>query len=149
MLKEREMIGYTSPLTVIEMVSFVSRNYPMKKGEKSEDARKIAVSKILKEISSFQLQFSSPSGDYVLKLGNQDISMPAVLGNALSLSTIGLKTLDLMHLSAARYCRETVPELAAFLTGDNDFLLRKKDLSNKIGIPFLSPQEFVQMHALA
>jgi hypothetical protein len=75
--------------------------------------------------------------------------MPAVFGNALGLSTVGLKTLDLIHLSAAKYCKETVSELAGFLTGDNDFLLQKKTLSERIGIPFLSPKEFVQIYALA
>jgi predicted nucleic acid-binding protein len=61
-LREKKTVGYTSPLTIIEMVSFVSRNFRSKKGETPKGARKIAISKILKEISSFQLRFSSPLG---------------------------------------------------------------------------------------
>lgn len=148
-LKRRGMRGYTSPLTLVEMVSFVSRNFPLKRGEKPEDAKKIAVSKILKEIASFQLEFSSPTGDYSLKLGDQDVRVPAIIGDALGMSSAGLKTLDLMHLVAAKYCRETVPELSAFVTGDNDFLLQKRNLSERVGIPFLSPRELVRVMGLA
>ena len=148
-LKRGEVIGYTSPLTILEMVSFVSRNFPLKKGETPEEARNIAISKILKEISSFRLHFSSPSGDYSLKLdSDRDVLMPAVLGNALGLSTVGLKTLDLIHLGAAKYCKETVAQLAGFVTGDSDFL-EKKILSVKIGVPFLSPEELVRILSTA
>ena len=148
-LKQKEVTGCTSPLTIIEMVSFVCRNFPLKRGENPEDARKIAVSKILKEIASLQLQFSTPTGDYTLKLEGQNVHIPALLGDSLGLATAGLRTLDLLHLSVAKYCRETNKGLAGFITGDKDFLMRKKELLERIGIPFLSPEEFVRILGLA
>jgi len=147
-LKQREVTGYTSPLTILEMVSFVCRNFPLKKGENPEDARRIALSKILNEIPSFQLQFISPVGDYSLKFDDIAVRIPAVLGNALGLATSGLRTLDLMHLSAAKYCKETNTELTGFVTGDDAFLLQKRYLSERIGISFLSPEEFVKLLGL-
>ena len=145
-LKKNTVAGFTSPLTILEMISFVSRNFPSKKGETVEESRNIAIAKILKEISSYHLRFSNPSGDYSLKLdSNREITMPAIFENALSVSTTGLKTLDLIHLGAAKYSKEVVTELAGFVTGDNDFLRQKRNLSSRIGIPIISPEEFVQI----
>jgi predicted nucleic acid-binding protein len=147
-LKKKSVNGCTSSLTILEIVSFTSRNFSFKKGETSEESRNIAIAKILSEIIAYRLRFTSPQGDYILNLDHGDeeeISMPSIFGGALSLAATGLKTLDLIHLGAAKYTKEVVPDLAGFVTGDNDFLSQGDSLSSKIGIPILSPGEFVKV----
>ncbi|MBI3116396.1 MAG: hypothetical protein HYZ12_03560 [Thaumarchaeota archaeon] len=53
--------------------------------------------------------------------------------------------MDLFHLAAAKYLSMmTDSDLGAFVTGDSDFLNKKKELSKLIGVPILSPKEYVE-----
>ena len=73
--------------------------------------------------------------------------MPAIFEQALLLESLaGLRSFDLLHLAAAKYrsLGADSSEIGAFVTGDSDFLLRKKELSQIVGIPMLSPKEYVE-----
>jgi len=147
-LKDEEIRGFTSPLTIIEACCFVSRNFPVRKGE-SHEVKVTSVSKTLKEISKLRLTFISPLGDYPLSLNGQEVQMPAVFHQALVLSPYGLKTLDIIHLSAARYARQTGLDIRGFVTGDNDFIRSKKTLLSIIDMPIISPKELVDTLGLS
>ena len=73
------------------------------------------------------------------------VEMPATFHQALLLASgVGLRSFDLVHLAAAKHSHLTDPDLGAFVTGDSDFLGRKKELALVIGIPILSPKEYVE-----
>jgi predicted nucleic acid-binding protein len=143
-LKTEDIEGYTSTITILEACAFITRNFPPKKGETPREGRIIAVSKILKELSKLRLVYINPLGDYPLRLDGQEVQMPAMLHQALLLSPeIGLRALDLLHLSAAKYARKTGADIRGFVTGDSDFIKIKKTFSKIIDIPILSPRELV------
>ncbi|MBI3023728.1 MAG: type II toxin-antitoxin system VapC family toxin [Thaumarchaeota archaeon] len=145
-LKEGEITGYTSPLTLIESCSFMSRNFPQRKGEDAEEMIKLTIAKVIKDFSKLRLRFADPTGDYSFSLNSsQEVRMPALFHQAFALTTTGLRTLDLFHLAAAKYLSMmTDSDLGAFVTGDSDFLYKKKELSKLIGVPILSPKEYVE-----
>lgn len=142
-LKRGDVRGYTSTLTILEACSFISRNFPLKKSETPEEARSIAVSKTLKEFASLGLIFIGSEGDYTFRLNDQDVRMPAVFFQALTLTLYGLRTLDLLHLSVARYATKIGLDIRGFVSGDNDFIGSKKTISDIIGMSVISPKELI------
>ena len=147
-LKGGEIIGYTSPITVVEACYFVSRNFPPRKRESGEEARAKAVAKILQELGKLRLVYASPSGDYPLPLDGRGLVMPPMLHQALTLTFLGLRTLDLLHLASARHARRTGEDLRGFVTGDNDFIDNRRALANVIDMPILSPRDLVETAGL-
>ncbi|MDG6940251.1 MAG: hypothetical protein JRN39_07615 [Nitrososphaerota archaeon] len=143
-LKKGEIVGYTSTLTIIEACSFVSRNFPVKRGENVEEVMKQAISKLLKDLSNLRLKFADTSGDYSFTMDTQQVRMPALFQQALEFTTTRLRTLDLFHLASVRHLSLSHFDVDAFVTGDSDFLSKKKELSKIIGMPVLSPKEYVE-----
>lgn len=143
-LKGGEIVGYTSPLTIIEACSFMSRHFPLRKGENTEEVTRQAISKVLKDLSKLRLRFVESPGDNSFSMDGQEVGMPALFHQALVFTTTALPTLDLFHLASAKYSSLSDSDIGAFITGDSDFLRRKKDLSQIIGMAILSPKEYVE-----
>jgi len=53
--------------------------------------------------------------------------------------TLGLKTLDMLHLIYAKTMRETVPDLETFTTLDRDIISRRNEIENELEITVVSP----------
>jgi hypothetical protein len=50
-----------------------------------------------------------------------------------------------MQLATARHAKRENGELGAFVTGDDCILRGKEELAAIVGIPFLSPQDYVKI----
>lgn len=145
-LQKGELSAYTSVLALLETASVAGRLYGHRKKDKSPEQRKIFVIKALRGLASLRVKFIHLSGDIPLPLGNAKVDLPALLADSIFLSFLtGLRTLDLMHIAAARHAKQIdSKELGAFVTGDAELLAGKDEISKIIEMPVLSPKEYVQ-----
>lgn len=144
-LRERRMVGYTGSITILEACSFASRNYVPRRGETQSEAKRLAVAKMLETFSKLRLAFSTPPGEYPILIGNREILMPSIFHDALVMTLSGLRTLDILHLAAAKYAGETEPEIRGFVTGDSELLEARKTIARIVNMPFLSPKELLRV----
>ncbi|MEM3382236.1 MAG: type II toxin-antitoxin system VapC family toxin [Candidatus Bathyarchaeia archaeon] len=146
-LRQGRIEAYTCVLTILETAAVASRNY--EKGihllgaSRMIDRRRL-IGALLKRLLNLNIHFVNLPGETSMKLLKKDITMPIIFHESLSLALkIGLKSLDLIHLSSAKYAKETLKvPIQAFVTGDEDFLNRKDKLSEIIDFPFLTPSEY-------
>ncbi|MGB9660268.1 MAG: type II toxin-antitoxin system VapC family toxin [Nitrososphaerales archaeon] len=142
-LVEEKIQANTSVLTLLETASVVSRIYEAKKGNQKE--RRIFVIKALRRLASFKINFIHITGDAPIAIRNIRADMPNIFNEAILLSLHStLRTLDLIHLAAARYAKQMNRDLGAFVTGDSEFLSKKEELLKILKMPVLSPREYVQ-----
>ncbi len=122
------------------------RLYEAKKGGKSnEKERKVFIVRVLRRLAGLKTKFINIAGDTPVSVRGVQTKLPSVFNEAILLSLQStLKTLDLVHLAAARHAKRMNNELGAFVTGDKEFLSNKKELSEIIGMPVLSPREYVE-----
>lgn len=114
-------------------------------GEEEQDKRKMFVMKALKILTGLPIRFVHMAGDMPLAFGNIQTDVPGIFGESILQSVqTPLRTLDLMHVAAARYAKRKNPDLGAFVTGDTELLAMKEPLFQVIGMPFLSPREYVR-----
>ncbi len=144
-----EIRAETSVLTLVETASVASRRYNSSKKYREkkslDDERKIFVIKALRRLASFKITFINIAGESPSLIRSVKANLPELFNEAILLSLLtSLRTFDLMHLAAARYAKQMNPELGAFVTGDGEFLTRKGELSGLIGLPILSPKEYVE-----
>ena len=52
---------------------------------------------------------------------------------------LGLKTLDMLHLTYAKTMRESVPDLKTFTTLDGEIISRRKEIENELDLTVVSP----------
>jgi predicted nucleic acid-binding protein len=145
-LKEEEIQANTSVLTILETASVASRLYEAKRGEKgSLKERNIFIIKALRRLAGLKTNFIHIAGDTPIAVRNIQANMPSIFNEAILLSLqTTLRTLDLIHLTAARHAKQMNSELGAFVTGDSEFLSKKEQLSKTLGMPILSPKEYVE-----
>jgi predicted nucleic acid-binding protein len=144
-LKGGEIKGQTSTLTILETAAVASRTIQIHKGDDEKEVRRRAVGKAILSLSRLGLGFIHLPGDSSAPIDSHKVEMPAIFHQALLLaSKIGLRSFDLVHLATAKYSSLTDSEVSAFVTGDAAFLRQKKDLSDLIDMPILSPREFIQ-----
>ncbi|TLX98608.1 MAG: type II toxin-antitoxin system VapC family toxin [Thaumarchaeota archaeon] len=140
-----EIRGQTSTLTILESAAVASRTIRIRKGDDERDVRRRAVGRAILNLSRLGLKFIHILGDSSTPMDSYKVEMPAIFHQALLLaSDVGLKSFDLVHLAAARYSGQMDSNVGAFVTGDRGFLRKKKDLSRIIGMPVLSPKEYVE-----
>ncbi|HEX9846109.1 MAG TPA: PIN domain-containing protein [Candidatus Nitrosotenuis sp.] len=143
-LRKGEIQAETSTLTLLEVASVASRLYHRAEGSKDDHKRKTFVVKTLKTLAGLGIRFVHMSGDTPFAVGNIKTDMPNVFNESILLSIqTTLRTLDLMHVAAARHAKQNNRELGAFVTGDTELLRMKAQLSRITGMPFLSPREYV------
>ena len=149
-LEHDELRAETSVLTLLEVASVSGRLYEAKRGARSkEKEREVFVVRILRRLAGLRTKFINIAGDTPVSIRRINTSLPSVFNEAILLSLqTSLKTLDLIHLAAARHGRRMNNELGAFVTGDKAFLSKKKELSEIIGMPVLSPKEYVEILGL-
>jgi predicted nucleic acid-binding protein len=141
-LEKGEIQAETSVFTLLEVASVSGRLYRKRKGE---DTRKKAfVIKMIKKLAHLNTHFVNIAGDKQISIKGVSAILPSVFDEGILLSLqCDLKTLDLVHLAAARHSKRMNNELQAFVTGDEGFLSDKARLSGIIGMPILSPKEYV------
>ena len=144
-LRKGEIHAETSVVTILEAASVASRMYHHAMGNKENaDERKVFVVKTLKMLAGL-VKFVHMAGDAPLELGTMQTYVPNIFNESILLSIqTTLRTLDLMHVAAARHAKQNNGELGAFVTGDEGLLLQKEHLSRITGMPFLSPREYVR-----
>jgi len=145
-LQKGELSAYTSVLALLETASVAGRFYSHHKKDKGPEQRKMFVIKILRGLAALGVKFIHLSGDIPIQLGNAKVDMPALLADSMFLSFLtGLRTLDLMHIAAARHAKQIDrKELGAFVTGDVELMAGKDEISKIIEMPVLSPKEYVR-----
>lgn len=149
-LQKDEIRASSSILTLLETASVAGRLYTRrmkdKKREVEEKSKKMFVIKTLQRLAALKVQFIHIAGDIPLPLGNAKIEMPSLMSESIFLSFLTtLRTLDLMHIAAAKYAKQIMSnELWAFVTGDEELLAMKDEISKIILMPVLSPKEYVQ-----
>jgi hypothetical protein len=115
---------------------------------KDEDGRKAFVAKTLRTVTEL-VEFVHIAGESPLVLGTTRVQIPNIFNESLLLSMrTTLRTLDIMQLAAARHAKRENRELGAFVTGDDGILRRKEELAAIVGMPFLSPRDYVKILGL-
>lgn len=145
-LRKDEIQAETSILTLLEVASVASRLYHRIEGSKDDNhKRKIFVVKTLKTLTGLGIKFVHMAGDTPFWMGKIKTDVPNIFNESILLSIqTTLRTLDLMHVAAARYAKQNNHEIGAFVTGDMELLRMKSQLSKISGMPFLSPKEYVR-----
>jgi len=147
-LQKGEISAYTSVLTLLETASVAGRLYAHRMKDKGPEQKKMFIIKTIRRLVVMRIRFIHLVGDIPLRLSNVKVDMPTLLADSIFLSFLtALRTLDLMHIATARHAKQIDSEkLGAFITGDAELLARKDEISKIIGMPVLSPKEYV--HAL-
>jgi hypothetical protein len=135
-------------LTLLETASVAGRLYAHRMKDKGPEQKKMFIIKTIRRLVVMRIRFIHLVGDIPLRLDNVKVDMPTLLADSIFLSFLtALRTLDLMHIAAARHAKQIDSEkLGAFITGDAELLARKDEISKIIGMPVISPKEYV--HAL-
>lgn len=156
-LETKEIQAHTSVLTLVEVASVASRLYqidsrevPVGKEQEERAKEEIAkrrtvfVIKTIQKLASLNVNFVQISGDVRFFVPEVETSVPAIFDEAFLVSfLIPLRTFDLMHVAAAKHAKQADGRLGALVTGDADFIRKKQELSKIIGMPILSPKEYV------
>jgi len=147
-LRHGNIEAHTSVLTILETAAAASRGYEksIRLLEMNQAlSRRRLIGALLKRLLSLNIHLINLPGDTRMKLLREDVEMPAIFRESLSIALrVGMKSFDLIHLSAAKYAREALKvPIQAFVTGDDDFLDQKDKLAKIVDFPFLSPDEYV------
>ncbi|MDG6929041.1 MAG: hypothetical protein JRN39_06680 [Nitrososphaerota archaeon] len=114
----------------------------------SRKEKKVFVIGLLRRLAGLGTRFINVAGDTPVSIRGVEASLPSIFNEAVLLSLEStLRTL--VHVAAARHARRMNSEMGAFVTGDRGFLSDKKRLSGIIGMPVLSPKEYVDGLGLA
>ncbi len=145
--------GCTSSLAILEVASVTSRSIETRSGSLHElgvQDRGRVISALIKRLMRLNLVFVDPLDDVQLLSEGKSVRMPALLHGALNLTyNVGLRTLDCMHIASLICARRLLDEeIRFFVTGDADFLQRKKRLREITGSSFVDPDEFVTLIGL-
>jgi predicted nucleic acid-binding protein len=144
-LEGGELQAETSVITLLEVASVSGRLYETNGRKRSERGRKVFIVKALQRLARLRTKFINLSGDTPISVKEIEANLPSIFNEAINLSLRStLRTLDLIHLAAARHAKHMNVNLGAFVTGDNEFLSHKKELSGIMGMPVLSPKEYVE-----
>jgi predicted nucleic acid-binding protein len=92
-------------------------------------------------IRTWRITVAIPERTYArFPLSRQTVEIQHELFEAIRTApTLGLKTLDMLHLTYARTMRETVPDLKTFTTLDGDIISRRKEIENELDITVVNP----------
>ena len=158
-LESKEIQAYTSVLTLVEVASVASRLYQLSSRkvlgrtllheeeiteEHNVKERTIFIIKTIQKLASLGIKFVQISGDARFLVPEVEIGVPALFDEAVLISFLcPLRTFDLMHIAAAKHAKQADGNLGALVTGDTDFLRKKQELSKIIGMPVLSPVEYI------
>jgi predicted nucleic acid-binding protein len=141
-LLSEELLALTSVLTIVEVSSVASRMFQVESEE-----RQVLMIKLVQRLLSLNIEFVHLSGDLPLSIvgSTRVIMLPSLFNEAVLISLLApLRTFDLMHIAAAKNAKQKNQALRAFVTGDGELIRRKLELSRIIGMPVLSPREYVQ-----
>ncbi len=149
-LEQDELRAETSVLALLEVASVSGRLYETKRGPRGrEKEREVFIVRILRRLAGLITKFINIAGDTPVSIRRINTSLPSVFNEAILLSVqSSLKTLDLIHLAAAKHAKQKNNDLGVFVTGDKEFLSKKEELSEIIGMPLLSPREYVEVLGL-
>jgi predicted nucleic acid-binding protein len=92
-------------------------------------------------IRTWRLTVATPERTYArYPLSRQTIETQHELFEAMRTApALGLKTLDMLHLTYAKTIRETVPDLETFTTLDGDIISRRNEIESELDITIVSP----------
>ena len=146
-IEKGEVRAETSVLTLLEVASVSGRVFSARKEkhEQEDRQRKVFIVRALKRLARTKTKLINMAGDTPISIRGIDAVLPSIFDEAILLSLrTNLRSLDLIHLAAARNGKRTNGELGAFVTGDHAFLSNKKEIAETIGMPVLSPKEYVE-----
>lgn len=143
-MKSGEIRGETSALTVLEVASVSGRLYRSKRPRTGgEKERKVFVVRALRRLGALKMHFVNMAGDGPAPIKGIEATLPSVFNDAILLSLRSpLRTLDLIHLAAAKHARLMNGDLGAFVTGDKEFLSNRSELAEIVLMPIVSPKEY-------
>ena len=103
-----------------------------------EEKVKVAVEHAIR---TWRLTVTTPERTFArFPLSRQTIETQHELFEAIRAAPVlGLKTLDMLHLTYAKTMRETVPDLKTFTTLDEEIISRRNEIENELGIAIVSP----------
>jgi len=103
-----------------------------------KDKVKVAVEHAIR---TWRLTVAMPERTYArFPLSRQTIETQHELFEAIRTApALGLKTLDILHLTYAKTIRETVPDLETFTTLDGDIISRRNEIESELDIRVVSP----------
>jgi hypothetical protein len=94
-------------------------------------------------IRTWRLTVVTPERTYTrFPLSGHTIEIQHELFEAIRTAPVlGLKTLDMLHLTHPRTMREAVPDLKTFTTLDGDMISRRDEIEKELGITVASPRD--------
>lgn len=122
------------------------RQLQEQKKKEGDEEKKVLIVRALRELASL-VTFVNIPGDYRLAFGEgRRVVMPSIIGESIVQSfQSSLRSLDLVHVAAAKYARQVNSELAAFVTADNELLSSKRrEILEITGMPAISPKDYVE-----
>jgi len=148
-MRNGEIRAETSALTVLEVASVSGRLYHSnRRPAGSEKERKVFVLRALKRLGELKIKFVNVAGDGPAPVKGIQATLPSVFNEGLLLTLRStLRTLDLIHVAAAKHARLLNADLGAFVTGDREFLSNTDDLAAIVGMPIMSPREYLATFA--
>jgi len=92
-------------------------------------------------IRTWRVTVTTPERTYArFPMSRQTIETQHELFEAIRTApALGLKALDMLHLTYAKTIRETVPDLKTFTTLDGDIISRRNEIENELDITVASP----------
>jgi predicted nucleic acid-binding protein len=140
-----EIHAETSVITLLEVASVSGRMFAISRKKRTDRERKLFIVRTLQRLAGLITNFINVAGDTPTSIKSVDASLPSIFNEAILLSLqTNLRTLDLIHLGAAKHGKLMNDGLGAFVTGDSEFISNKKGLAKIVGMPILSPKEYVE-----
>ncbi|MDP2900004.1 MAG: type II toxin-antitoxin system VapC family toxin [Candidatus Bathyarchaeota archaeon] len=135
--------GVTSILTLVEVVSSVSRAYNRSK-KRGAMGRDEAAGAFLRRVATTRnLSFIPLGGEIAMSVDGVTIDMPALLAVALELGAkTGVKTLDNLHVASATVASRIFGQkIDYFVTLDGDILKHKNEIATNSGVVVVKPAD--------
>ncbi len=147
-IEEGKLASVTSILTLIEVVSTISRAYNRFKGEpESMNREEVAGAFLRRVINIRNLDLIPMGGEVSIDVEEQRVKLPALFAVALEIgSKTGVKTLDNIHLAATSIASRIYGhKIDYFITLDEDILKHGEDIKDLIEVKVVTPAEISEM----
>ena len=134
----------TSVLTLVEVLSTVSRAYGRFRGESISMKREDVVGAFLRRIADIRhLYFIPFGGEVSVSFEEKNVELPAILAVAIEIGAgTGVKTLDNIHLAAALITSRIYGQgIDYFVTLDEDILKHKEQIMGLAELKVATPAQ--------
>jgi len=143
-IENGETEAVTSVLTLVEVLSTVSRAYDRFRDGSTSMRREDVAGAFLRRVANIRnLHFIPLGGDVSVSFDEKSVELPAILAVALEIGAgTGVKTLDNIHLAAASIASRIYGHrIDYFVTLDEDILKHQKQIMSLAELKVATPAQ--------